>query len=56
MKVNKYFSATISTEMIYDDDIKIVEDKNDNGIIESGEKGPRLQFKEVLAIGIAYKF
>jgi hypothetical protein len=56
MKVNKFFSATISTDMIYDDDIKIVEDKNNNGIIESGEKGPRLQFKEVLAIGLAYKF
>lgn len=56
MKVNKFFSATISTDLIYDDDIKIIEDKNDNGIIESGEKGPRLQFKEVLAIGIAYKF
>jgi hypothetical protein len=55
MKVNKFFSATISTDMIYDDDIKIVEDKNNNGIIESGEKGPRLQFKEILAIGIAYK-
>jgi hypothetical protein len=56
MKVNKFFSATISTHLIYDDDIKIVEDKNDNGIAESGEKGPRLQFKEVLAIGIAYSF
>jgi hypothetical protein len=56
LKVNKYFSATISTEMIYDDDIKIVEDKNNNGIVEPGEKGPRLQFKEVLAIGLAYKF
>ncbi len=56
MKVNEFFSATISTHMIYDDDIKIEEDKNDNGIIEGGEKGPRLQFKEVLAIGIAYKF
>lgn len=56
LKVNKFISATISTHMIYDDDIKIEEDKNDNGIIEGGEKGPRLQFKEVLAIGIAYKF
>jgi len=56
MKVNEFFSATISTHMIYDDDIKIEEDKNDNGTIESGEKGPRLQFKEVLAIGFAYKF
>ena len=56
MKVNKFFSATISTDMIYDDDIKIAEDKNHNGIIDIGEKGPRLQFKEVLAVGIAYKF
>ncbi len=56
LKVNKFFSATISTDMIYDDDIKIVEDKNDNGILESGEYGPRLQFKEILAIGISYKF
>jgi hypothetical protein len=56
MKVNKFFSATISTDMIYDDDIKIVNDKNHNGKIDKGEKGPRLQFKEILAIGLAYKF
>ncbi|MEZ4924324.1 MAG: DUF3078 domain-containing protein [Crocinitomicaceae bacterium] len=52
-KVNKYISATLSTHLIYDDDIAIaVFDKEGTQI----GKGPRLQFKEVLGIGFAYKF
>jgi hypothetical protein len=54
LKVNKFISATVSTHLVYDDDIKIAIDKNNDGIIE--HKGPRLQFKEVLAIGLSYKF
>lgn len=54
MKVNKYISATISTHLIYDDDISIAIDKNKDGIIE--ENGPRIQFKEILAVGFSYKF
>lgn len=54
MKVNKYIAATISTNLIYDDDVIIAVDKNNDGIIE--ENGPRIQFKEVLAIGFTYKF
>jgi hypothetical protein len=54
MKVNKFISATLSTDLIYDDDIKIAIDKNDDGIID--QTGPRTQFKEVLAIGLSYKF
>jgi hypothetical protein len=54
LKVNKFISATVSTDMIYDDDIKIAKDNNGDGIID--EKGPRLQFKEVLALGLSYKF
>jgi hypothetical protein len=54
LKVNKFISATISTDMIYDDDIKIAVDKNDDGIVEKTK--PMLQFKEVLAVGFAYKF
>lgn len=52
-KVNKFISATISTHLIYDDDIDIVE------FDESGQqiaKGPRVQFKEVLSIGFSYDF
>jgi Protein of unknown function (DUF3078) len=52
-KVNRYISATLSTHLIYDDDIDIAV-FDDNGV-QTG-KGPRLQFKEVLGIGFAYKF
>ena len=52
-KVNKYISATLSTHLIYDDDIDIAV-FNDDGV-QTG-KGPRLQFKEVLGVGFAYKF
>lgn len=54
MKVNKYISATISTQLIYDHDIDIAVDSNDDGIIDA--VGPRTQFKEVIGVGISYKF
>ena len=54
MKVNKYISATISTQLIYDDDIDIAIDENADGIIE--KVGPRIQFKEVLGVGLSLKF
>ncbi|MEJ6735528.1 MAG: DUF3078 domain-containing protein [Flavobacteriales bacterium] len=48
MKVNKYISATISTQLIYDHDIDILD--------SDGKVGPRTQFKEVIGVGISYKF
>lgn len=48
MKVNKWFSANITTNMIYDDDTKILQ--------KDGTKGPRLQFKESLGIGFQVNF
>ncbi len=54
MKVNKYISATFSTTLIYDDNIKIPIDKNNDGLAE--KSGPRVQFKEVLGVGLTYKF
>ncbi|MFD0796070.1 DUF3078 domain-containing protein [Maribacter chungangensis] len=54
-RVNKYILTTIGTHLIYDDDILFDEVKGDNGnVIDPGE--PRLQFKQVLGIGIAYDF
>jgi hypothetical protein len=41
-KVNKFISATLSTQYIYDDNIKI------NGV------GPRSQFKEIFGVGFLY--
>lgn len=54
LKVNKYISATISTQLLYDHDIDIAVDNNNDGITD--RVGPRTQFKEVLGIGFSYKF
>lgn len=54
LKVNEILSVSISTQLIYDNDIKIQVDKNNDGIIDT--VGPRVQFKEILGVGIAYKF
>lgn len=43
LKVNKYISVNINTNLIYDDNIKIAQDKNNDGIIDGS--GPRAQFK-----------
>ncbi len=48
MKINKYISANFNTHLIYDDDIKIENQK--------GEKAPRTQFKEIFGLGLSYKF
>ena len=53
MKVNKYISATIATTLVYDHDIDIQFDTADDG---TPIVGPRTQFKEVLQLGINFKF
>lgn len=54
MKINKFFTANIATNLLYDDDITIKEDTNGDDIVD--KSGPRTQFKEVFGIGISYKF
>ena len=54
MKVNKFITASITTHLLYDDDIDIAVDDDNDGIIDA--VGPRTQFKEVLAIGLSAKF
>lgn len=54
LKINKYIAATISTQLLYDHDIDIIIDNNNNGIVDA--LGPRIQFKEVLGIGLSFKF
>jgi hypothetical protein len=57
LKVNKFLSASINTQLVYDDKIRIPIDKNADGIIEPGESvGSLVQFKEILGIGFSYKF
>jgi hypothetical protein len=54
MKVNKYISASITTSLIYDDDIDVAETNKNTG--EQDILGPRTQFKYVLGVGFAYIF
>ena len=53
-KVNKFFQASFRTHLIYDNDIKIKEDTNGDGQLET--LGPRIQFKQQLGVGILYSF
>lgn len=49
MKVNNFLTATVNTSLVYDDDVDYIDENGDT-------KGPRVQFKEVIGIGLAYKF
>lgn len=49
MKVNKWLAASINTQLIYDNDVMIQTDPTEPA-------GPRTQFKELLGIGLTYKF
>ena len=44
MKVNEFLTASINTTLVFDDDV------------EFEDEGAKIQFKEVLGIGLAYKF
>ena len=48
MKVNDYISSTISTQMIYDEDVLFTN--------EDGSQEARVQFKYVFNVGFLYKF
>jgi len=49
LKVNSWLNVNFSTELIYDDDV-IINDSNGNPL------GPRTQFKQMLMVGVGYKF
>jgi hypothetical protein len=57
-KINKYFTANIISQMIYDDDIVIKYDRDNDGLIDKPYdfEGPRLQVLSTLSIGFGYKF
>jgi len=54
MKVNKFITVTLSTHLLYDDDIKIGIDTNNDGTLD--KFGPRTQYKQVIGVGLSYKF
>ncbi|WP_282044368.1 DUF3078 domain-containing protein [Winogradskyella flava] len=52
MKVNKYVQATIGSHLRYDNDIKAEADKNDITNEEIVITGPKLQWKQLLGVGV----
>jgi hypothetical protein len=54
MKVNKFISANLSMQAIYDHDINVAVDNNSDGVTDGF--GPRLQFRQVLGVGLVAKF
>lgn len=57
-KINKYFTANIISQMIYDNDIIIQRDWDKDGAYNHANdiNGPRLQMLSTIAIGFGYKF
>ena len=56
-KVNKFLSVNFNTHLIYDDNVTISKDRNDDGTIVAGEGYKSLvQFKEIFGVGFSYKF
>lgn len=51
-KVNKFISAKITTQLAYDDKIKIPVFRNGN----ETSVGSLIQFKEILGVGFTYTF
>jgi len=49
MKINKYLSASINTTLKYDNAVKTYDD-------DGSIKGPKVQFKEMIGVGIGYNF
>jgi len=52
--VNDFIKANIGSHLRYDDDVKVKEDTNGDGELEI--LGPRVQFKQMLGVGVVYEF
>jgi hypothetical protein len=49
LKVNEWLSANLLTQLIYDDDIKILDS-------DTGKSAPMVQFMEMFGVGLSFKF
>lgn len=58
LKITKFFTATLSTKFLYDHDVTIKYDWNNDGLYNHKNDifGPRAQVMSVYGIGFGYKF
>lgn len=54
LQVNDYVKANVGSHLKYDDDVKFKQDLDGDGELETG--GPRVQFKQLLGVGVVYSF
>lgn len=54
MVINDFVKASIGTHIRYDDDVKVKEDIDGDGNLET--LGARIQFKQMLGVGVVYSF
>ena len=54
LKINEWLAANLTTNLIYDQDVKIPVDRTGDGIKESF--GPRTQFRQAFGLGLTAKF
>jgi hypothetical protein len=52
-RVNKYLNFTFNTVFIYDHDVDVPKDRDNDGVFDSSGKG--IQFKEIFALGLTYR-
>jgi hypothetical protein len=55
IRANKWLTTSVFTNLIYDHDVQVPVKRIVNGVEVDGT-GPRTQFKEVLGVGISFKF
>ena len=53
MKINSWLSTSITTHLVYDDDITFAVERDGDGSDDG--RGPRTQFKEVFALGLQFQ-
>ena len=56
LKAGKWITATLFTNLIYDDNIDLPTYETINGVKTITGSGPKTQFKEVFGIGVSFKF
>ncbi len=54
LQVNDYVKANVGSHLRYDDDVKFKQDLDGDGKLETG--GPKVQFKQLLGVGVVYTF
>lgn len=54
LKVNEFVRANVGSHLKYDDDVKFKQDLDGDGNLETG--GPKIQFKQLLGVGVVYSF